>query len=104
MQPLLQQNHHYALLTHNWQNYTKDNKYTIYSSTENKFKNGIYDHYKLVKKVKGSSNSTKIDLSKLPRDKPVYRQRQARLNGTGWARPNGAGRASVGAPACGRQV
>ena len=51
-------------LTLNWKSYNRDKKFKIYLSTENGFKNGIYDHYKLVKKVKGTRNSTKIDLSK----------------------------------------
>ncbi|WP_245946390.1 alkaline phosphatase family protein [Arenibacter echinorum] len=53
-------------LTLNWKSYNRDKKLKVYLSTENGFKNGIYDHYKLVKKVKGNSNSTKIDLSKYP--------------------------------------
>ena len=50
----------------NWKTYNKDKKLKIYLSTENGFKNGIYDHYILIKKVKGNSNSTKIDVSKYP--------------------------------------
>ena len=53
-------------LSLNWKSYNKDKKLKVYLSTENGFKNGIYDHYKMVKKVKGNSNSTKIDLSKYP--------------------------------------
>ena len=53
-------------LTLNWKNHNRDKKLKVYLSTENGFKNGIYDHYKLVKKVKGNTNSTKIDLDKYP--------------------------------------
>jgi predicted AlkP superfamily pyrophosphatase or phosphodiesterase len=50
----------------NWKSYKDNEKFKIYISTENGFKNGINDRYKLVKKVKSNSNGTKIDLSKLP--------------------------------------
>ena len=53
-------------LTLNWRNYNRDKELKIYLSTENGFKNGNYDHFKLVKTVKGSRNSTKIDLRKFP--------------------------------------
>ncbi|MCK0136901.1 alkaline phosphatase family protein [Arenibacter sp. S6351L] len=53
-------------LTLSWNSYNRNKKLKVYLSTENGFRNGIYDHYKLVKKVKGTSNSTKIDLSKYP--------------------------------------
>lgn len=52
----------------NWKTYNQDKRLKIYLSTENGFKNGIYDHYILVKKVKGNSHSTKIDVSKYPSD------------------------------------
>lgn len=52
----------------NWKTYNQDKRLKIYLSTGNGFKNGIYDHYILVKKVKGNSHSTKIDVSKYPSD------------------------------------
>lgn len=53
-------------LTLSWKNYNDKEKLKVYLSTENGFKNGITDYYKLVKKVKSSRNSIKIDLSKYP--------------------------------------
>lgn len=53
-------------LTLNWQCYDDNEKLKVYLSTENGFKNGISDFYKLVKKVKASNNSTTINLGKYP--------------------------------------
>jgi arylsulfatase A-like enzyme len=51
-------------LTLNWKSYNSQEKLKVYISTENGFKNGINDHYRLVKKVSSSSNGTTINLKK----------------------------------------
>ena len=54
------------MLTINWKCYDSKEKLKVYLSTANGFKKGITDPYKLVKKVKACSNTTKINLSKFP--------------------------------------
>jgi hypothetical protein len=51
-------------LTLNWKSYNSQEKLKVYISTENGFKNGINDHYRLVKKVSSCSNGTTINLKK----------------------------------------
>ncbi|WP_239985719.1 MULTISPECIES: alkaline phosphatase family protein [Arenibacter] len=53
-------------LTLNWKCYNDNEKLKVYLSTENGFKNGKNDPYKLVKKVKACSNITTINLDKYP--------------------------------------
>ncbi|MCM4170504.1 nucleotide pyrophosphatase [Arenibacter sp. TNZ] len=51
-------------LTLSWKSYNSNEKLKVYLSTRNGFKNGINDRYKLVQKVKASSNRTQINLGK----------------------------------------
>nr|WP_222942351.1 alkaline phosphatase family protein [Arenibacter arenosicollis] len=53
-------------LTLNWKCYDDNEKLKVYLSTQNGFKNGISDFYKLVKKVKASNSSTTINLGEYP--------------------------------------
>ncbi|MCK0144561.1 hypothetical protein MWU78_02750 [Arenibacter sp. F26102] len=53
-------------LTLYWRCYAGKEKLKVYLSTENGFRNGMNDPYKLVKKMKAYNNTPTIDLGKYP--------------------------------------